>query len=69
MAATKCKMKTKRAAAKRYSVTGSGAVKVGRKGKRHLATMKPKKRKRQLRGTLLLQGADAAKAKTLIPYL
>lgn len=64
----KQKMKTKRAAHKRYRVTGSGKVKAGRKGKRHLATSKSSKRKRHLRGTLILGPSDQAHAKSLLPY-
>ena len=64
----KLKMKTKRAAAKRYTVTGSGKVKVGRKGKQHLAATKNRKRKRNLKGTRLLGPADEAMAKRMLPY-
>lgn len=63
-----CKLKTKKAAAKRYRVTGSGRVKTGRKGKRHIFTNKSRKRKRNLRGTLLLGPSDEAMAKSLLPY-
>jgi large subunit ribosomal protein L35 len=62
------KLKTKRAAAKRYRVTGSGRVKVGRKGKRHIFTNKSRKRKRNLRGTMLLGPSDEAMAKAMLPY-
>ncbi len=62
------KMKTKKAAAKRYRVTGNGKIKVGRKGKRHIFTNKSRKRKRNLRGTRLLRPAEAAVAMTLLPY-
>ncbi len=62
------KLKTKRAAAKRYRVTGSGHVKAGRKGKRHNFSNKSRKRKRQLRGSLLLGPTDEAKAKQMLPY-
>lgn len=62
------KLKTKRAAAKRYRVTGSGHVKVGQKGTRHILTNKSRKRKRRLRGTRLLGPADEAMAKSLLPY-
>jgi large subunit ribosomal protein L35 len=64
----KQKMKTKRAAAKRYRVTGSGHVKTGQKGKRHIFTNKSRKRKRNLRGSKLLGPADEAMAKSLLPY-
>lgn len=63
------KLKTKRAAAKRYRVTGSGRVKVGRKGKRHIFTNKSRKRKRNLVGMKFLSDADQAMAKRLIPYM
>lgn len=62
------KLKTKRAAAKRYRVTGSGKVKVGRKGKRHNFTNKSRKRKRQLQGMMLLDEVDQKKAQSLLPY-
>lgn len=64
----KPKLKTKRAAAKRYRVTGSGKVKTGRKGKRHILTGKTRKHKNRLRGTRILGKADAARAKALMPY-
>ena len=64
----KYKIKTNRAAAKRYRVTGKGRVKVGRKGKRHGFSNKARKRKRNLRGTLLLGPTDQAMAKTLVPH-
>ncbi len=62
------KMKTKSSAAKRYTVTGSGHVKVGRKGKQHCFSNKSRKRKRNLRGTKLLGDTDEAMAKRLLPY-
>ncbi|MBI5509228.1 MAG: 50S ribosomal protein L35 [Deltaproteobacteria bacterium] len=64
----KYKMKTKSSAKKRYRVTGSGHVKVGKKGHRHILTGKSRKQKRRLRGSRLLEGADAVKAKSLLPY-
>ena len=64
----KLKLKTSSAAKKRYRVTGSGHVKVGKKGHRHILTGKSRKQKRRLRGTRILEGADAVKAKSLMPY-
>lgn len=61
------KMKTKKAAAKRYRVTGKGRIKVGRKGKRHILTGKSRKHKNRLGGTLLLGPSDHAMAKSLLP--
>lgn len=43
------KMKTHKSVAKKVKVTGSGKLLRCRGGKRHLATGKPAKRKRQLR--------------------
>ena len=62
------KLKTRRSAAKRYRVVGSGRVKVGKKGHRHLLTGKSRKRKRNLRGMRILGKADEAKARSLLPY-
>lgn len=64
----KQKLKTKRAAAKRYYVTGSGQVKIGRKGKRHNFSNKNRKRKRDLRGMKLLDPVDQPMAQRLLPY-
>ena len=62
------KMKTSRAAAKRYRVTGKGRVKVGRKGKRHNMIGKTTKRLRNLRGMKQLSPADEPMARSLVPY-
>ncbi|MGE8604285.1 50S ribosomal protein L35, partial [Bordetella trematum] len=44
------KMKTKKSAAKRFKVRGSGSIKRGQAFKRHILTKKTTKNKRQLRG-------------------
>lgn len=62
------KLKTKRAAKKRYQLTGKGRIKVGRKGKRHLFTGHSRKRLRQLVGSKQLSAVDEPMAKSLIPY-
>lgn len=62
------KMKTKRAAAKRYRVTGKGKFKVGRKGKRHIFTGHSRKRLRQLKGTKQIAEVDEPMARRLMPY-
>jgi large subunit ribosomal protein L35 len=64
----KAKLKTKRAAAKRYRVTGSGRIKVGKKGHRHILTGKSRKQKNATRGTRILGEADTPMAKRLLPY-
>ncbi|MBI3180012.1 MAG: 50S ribosomal protein L35 [Deltaproteobacteria bacterium] len=64
----KQKLKTKRAAAKRYRVLGSGKVKLAKKGRRHLLSSKARKRKRRLNTPTILSGADADRARRLLPY-
>lgn len=63
------KMKTKRGAAKRFKVTGSGKVKRARAYRRHILTTKTRKRKRQLRRAGMVAAADERTVKRLVPYL
>ena len=63
------KMKTNRAAAKRFRVTGSGKVKRNKGFKSHLLSSKGKKRKRQLRQGTLVSAAETKNIRRLIPYL
>ncbi|MDR1179806.1 MAG: 50S ribosomal protein L35 [Spirochaetales bacterium] len=62
------KMKTRRAAAKRYSLTGGGKVKYKKQGLRHILTKKAAKRKRHLRHGGILNVAEEARVKRLLPY-
>lgn len=62
------KMKSNRAAAKRLQVTGSGKVKHGRAGIRHLMRGKPAKRLRNLRKNGILDEVDTDRVKRLLPY-
>ncbi len=62
------KLKTKRAAAKRYHVTRSGKVKVSHAGRRHILTTKNRKLKRHKRSALILNATDSANARKLLPY-
>jgi large subunit ribosomal protein L35 len=65
----KTKMKTKRAAAKRFSLTGTGKVKYKKMNLRHILTKKSPKRKRHLRGSGILSAADSAKVRRqMLPY-
>lgn len=52
------KMKTKRAAMKRFKVTASGKIKRGQANKRHILTKKTRKRKNQLGKPELVSSAD-----------
>jgi large subunit ribosomal protein L35 len=63
------KMKTRRGAAKRFAVTGSGKVKRGKAFKRHQLSCKSRKQKRNLRHTTVAAPSDARKVKRMIPYL
>lgn len=62
------KMKTRRSAAKRYSITKNGKVKYKKQGLRHILTKKSTKRKRNLRKSGLLSPAEVKRAKQLMPY-
>jgi large subunit ribosomal protein L35 len=62
------KFKTKKAAAKRFSVSGSGAIVRSRANKRHILTKMSSKRKRALTGTTLMRACDAQLVAPLIPY-
>ena len=62
------KMKTRKAAAKRYSLTGTGKVKYKKQGLRHILTKKASKRKRQLRHAGILSKVEQDRVKTLLPY-
>lgn len=63
------KMKTKRAAAKRFTLTSSGKVKYKKMNLRHILTKKAAKRKRQLRSSGILSDADSAKVRRqMLPY-
>ncbi len=63
------KMKSKRAAAKRFKLTGTGKVKFKKMNKGHIMTKKSPKRVRQLRASSYVAEADAKKIrKNLLPY-
>lgn len=62
------KMKTRRAAAKRYSFTGGGKVRYKKQGLRHILTKKSSKRKRGLRHAGILSSTEAPRIRKLMPY-
>jgi large subunit ribosomal protein L35 len=62
------KMKTKRSAAKRFSFTKRGKVKMKRSKLRHILTSKTRKQKRRLRKGQLAAASDMAKLRRLLPY-
>ena len=62
------KMKTKRSAAKRFRVRGSGGIKRAKAFLRHILTKKATGRKRQLRGTTLVDASNKRAVKAMLPY-
>lgn len=54
------KQKTHKGAAKRMKLTGKGKVKMAHAGKSHLNSTTPPKKRRQLKGTFLMKGKQAA---------
>ena len=62
------KLKTHRGAAKRFKKTATGKFLRSKAFKRHILTSKPTRRKRQMRGTEVVNPADAAKLKRMLPY-
>jgi large subunit ribosomal protein L35 len=60
------KQKTKRAAMKRFTRTGSGKLKRFRANKRHILTKKTRKRKNQLGGSALVSSADFRRVNRLL---
>ena len=57
------KLKTKRAAAKRFKATGTGKLKRNKAYKSHILTKKSQKRKRGLRKATTLTSADLKRIK------
>jgi large subunit ribosomal protein L35 len=62
------KMKTNRAAAKRFRFTATGKIKRSRAYLRHINTHMTTKRKRQLGKPALVDKADEKNVKRLLPY-
>ncbi|HDK26665.1 MAG TPA: 50S ribosomal protein L35 [Candidatus Atribacteria bacterium] len=62
------KMKTHRGSAKRFRVTKSGKILRSKAYKSHILTKKTSKRKRNLRKSTTVSGADVKKVKVLLPY-
>jgi large subunit ribosomal protein L35 len=62
------KIRTRKAAAKRIKVTGTGKVMLRRAHKSHLLTHKTAKRKRRLGADIVASKADSKAAKRMAPY-
>lgn len=61
------KIKTKSGARKRFRLTASGKVRANPASKRHNLRKRPKKMKRQARGTMILADGDARLVKSYMP--
>lgn len=62
------KMKTRRAAAKRFKVTGSGEFKRSKAFKQHILEKKSPSRKRNLRKACLVSKSDHERVVKMLPY-
>lgn len=63
------KMKTKRAAAKRFKVTGTGKLKRNKAYRRHILTKKSPKLKRNLRKATIIDVSNDKNMKKILPYV
>lgn len=62
------KLKSNRAAAKRFRRTAKGGYKRGQSFRSHILTKKSAKRKRQLGATLQISDADVKAVRKMLPY-
>ncbi|WP_312103807.1 50S ribosomal protein L35 [Lachnoclostridium sp.] len=63
------KLKTSKAAAKRFKVTGTGKLKRMKAGKQHILTKKSQKNKRNLRKATMMDPSNEKNMKKILPYL
>ena len=63
------KMKTSRAAAKRFKKTGTGQLKRMKAYKSHILTKKTTKRKRNLRKAALVDSTNVKNMMKILPYM
>ena len=63
------KMKTSRAAAKRFKVTGSGKLVRNKAYKSHILTKKTTKRKRNLRKDIIMDETNVKNMKKILTYM
>lgn len=63
------KLKTNRAAAKRFKKTGTGKLKRNKAYKRHILTKKTTKKKRELRKSAMMDKTNEKVMKKILPYL
>jgi large subunit ribosomal protein L35 len=63
------KVKTSKAAAKRFTMTGTGKLKRMKAYKSHILTKKSAKRKRNLRKAAMTDATNIKNMKKILPYL
>ena len=63
------KIKTNRAAAKRFKKTGTGKLKRNKAYKRHILTKKSPKTKRNLRHATTVDVSNVKNMKQILPYI
>ena len=63
------KVKTKRAAAKRFKKTATGNLKRNKAYKSHILTKKTTKRKRNLRKATMTDATNVKNMRKILPYL
>ncbi len=63
------KLKTNRAAAKRFRKTGTGKLKRNKAYKSHILTKKTTKKKRELRKGVMMDKTNEKVMKKILPYL
>ena len=63
------KIKTCRAAAKRFKKTGTGLLKRNKAYKSHILTKKSQKRKRNLRKAAITDATNVKAIKKILPYI
>ena len=63
------KIKTNRAAAKRFKATGTGKLKRNKAYRRHILTKKTTKNKRKLRKQDIVEATNVKNMKKILPYM
>ncbi len=63
------KIKTKKAAAKRFKARASGSIKRGKANKGHILTKKERSRKNRLKKSTQVHAADVVLVQRCLPYL
>jgi len=62
------KMKTKRAAAKRFKPVGNGKFKIKKSGLRHILEKRSQKSKKRAGKAAYVHGSDVGRVKDMLPY-